>query len=238
MPSPGCEARRSAIPRALHCEFQWKGAGSPRALHCEILWKGAGSYPGRARPVFRLNSDADPSAHSEGSADPAPARLEGRQQVVQDRICHVFVKDTFVAIGPEIELERLRLEDPPGWDVLDSDRGEIRLPGRRADASELVALQPDQVRSLRVMVRERLKLPGRLAAAPEQAQPLEVRRVGHRAACFSADRLRTASHVLQNEHAPGALVGCPHVGQGWRSAGSSVVDVGNAPRRFASRKER
>src|SRR3989304_8351260 len=115
--------------------------------------------------MFGLDRDPDTAANGEGAADATPAGIERRHQIVEDRIGDVLMEDAFVAIRPQIELERFRLENLRSGDVLYRDRGEVRLTRGRADAGELVALQADQVVPLRIVVGGGLEFLGGVGAA-------------------------------------------------------------------------
>src|SRR3990172_8090325 len=217
--------------------YQRPGAG----LLDSISSRNAGkSRPARPGAVFGLDRDPDTAANGEGAADATPAGIERRHQVVEDLVGDVLVEDAFVAIRPQIELERFRLENLRSGDVLYRNRGEVRLTCGRADAGELVALQADQVLSLRIVVGEGLEFLGRLTAAAQQSQAFEVRCIGHGVVgSWSAlRRARTLSHVRQKAQASGALVGWPQRGQGGRPFGDWRISNGKAPLRFASRNER
>ena len=53
----------------------------------------------------------------------------------------MFVKDTLVPKGPEVELERLGFDYAFFGHVANANLGEIRLAGRRAQAGELVCFE-------------------------------------------------------------------------------------------------
>src|SRR3990172_3854082 len=198
------------------------------------------SRRGRSGAVFGFDGDADAAPNGEGAAHAAPARFERRYDIVEDLVGHVFVKNAFVPVGPQVELEGFRLEDARPGHVLDGDRGEIRLSGGRAHAGELVALQSDQVVPLGMVVGKGLQLLGGRAVSAEPSQAFEIGSVGHPAAgcCAAARRARTLSQVRQKAQASGALVGWPQRRHGWRPSGASRTSIGKAPLRFASRNDR
>src|SRR3990172_11489189 len=226
-----------ATKTATTIGYQRPGAGVLDSISCSTAGK---SCPGRPGAVFGFDGDPDTAANREGAADATPARVERRHQIVEDRVGDVLVEDAFVAIRPQIELERFRLEDLRSGDVLYRDGGEVRLTRGRADAGELVALQADQVVPLRIVVGEGLEFLGGLAAAAQESQAFEVRCIGHGVAGSRSAlrRARTLSHVRQKAQASRALVGWPQRGQGSRPFGDWRISNGKAPLRLASRNER
>ena len=88
--------------------------------------------------VNRFDGDAYTASDFERSDHPAPVRLESRDQIIKDRVDDVLVKDAFVTIGPQVEFERLRLDDPLSRNVFHRDRSEVGLAGGRAYTGELV----------------------------------------------------------------------------------------------------
>src|SRR3990172_6972441 len=128
--------------------------------------------------MLRLDRDGDPPAHLERPLHTAPARFQRRHQVIQDLVGHVFVGHAFIPVGPQVELEGLRLEDPGTRDVLHGDGGEIRLAGGGAHTGELVTLQPNHILAIRMVIGKGLQLlagPGRLS---QQRQTLQIRCLG------------------------------------------------------------
>src|SRR6266851_4709557 len=65
--------------------------------------------------------------------------LQAADQVVENAVRNIFVKDAFVAEAPQVQLQALQLEDLRSWDVRDGERCEVGLAGHRADARELGA---------------------------------------------------------------------------------------------------
>ena len=70
------------------------------------------------------------------AADAQVFRLEQRIEPLADPHRAVLVKGALVAEAGEIELERLRLDQPAARHVVDHQMGEIRLAGDRAKAGE------------------------------------------------------------------------------------------------------
>src|SRR5205085_7750748 len=90
------------------------------------------------------------------------ARVERGDEVVGDPVRDRLVERPLVAEGPEVELERLQLHAALVGDVADADRGEVGLPGDRAEAGELGGFEVDLVVARRRGIGEGLELPGRL----------------------------------------------------------------------------
>ena len=80
----------------------------------------------------------NPPAGPEGPGHFDPMRVEHLHDVVADGVDDVLVKDALVPEGPQIQLERLGLQDPSVGDVPDVDRGKVRLPGGRAQTGEFI----------------------------------------------------------------------------------------------------
>src|SRR6185295_6342205 len=85
------------------------------------------------------------------------ARTERRDEVVENEVRHGFVKMPFVAIRPEVELQRFQLHTGAVGDVADADRREIGLTRPGAQTGELRAGERDRVVPLGLRVRERLE---------------------------------------------------------------------------------
>ena len=101
----------------------------------------------------RLVSCRDPRADSppriELADDLHPNRLARGDQVVQDGVDRVLVKDAAITIAEEIKLQALQLQTRCRRYVGDHDRAEIGLPGLGADRGELRTGDLDLVLSIR-----------------------------------------------------------------------------------------
>ena len=69
------------------------------------------------------------------------ARRTSSYEIVQDPVRHRFVESALIAVGREIELERLALDAKPIRNVIDVDPREVRLTGHRTKAGEIVRLE-------------------------------------------------------------------------------------------------
>lgn len=102
----------------------------------------------------------DPSADLEVAHDRHLSGFDGTDQVVQDPVGHVLVEMTLVAKRPQVELQGLQFDAKKVRDVANCEGGEVRLPGLRAQASELGAGEMDLVIPPRLRVGERLQILG------------------------------------------------------------------------------
>src|SRR5260370_19508446 len=84
--------------------------------------------------------------------------LQAADQVVENAVRNIFVKDAFVAKAPQVQLQALQLEDLRSWDVRDGERCEVGLAGHRADARELGAHALDLVLAISMRVGDRYEL--------------------------------------------------------------------------------
>src|SRR5439155_6092350 len=107
----------------------------------------------RTLAVGRAHLGLDPAAHVEVPDHLDPARLGGRHEVVQNPVRHVLVERALVPVRPEVELERLELDQVLVGHVADADRREIGLAGPGAGTGELRHRHRDLVVPLRVRVR-------------------------------------------------------------------------------------
>src|SRR4051812_33815951 len=89
--------------------------------------------------------------------EPHVAGLGGTYEVVEDPVGDRLMKRPLVAVGPNVELERLQLHAQPVGDVVERERGEIGLPGHGADAGELRNLHVDPVVALGRRVGKRFQ---------------------------------------------------------------------------------
>jgi hypothetical protein len=91
-------------------------------------------------------------------------RLAGLNEIVENLVDHGFVESAFVAIGPQIELQRFKLDTELIGNVMDSDRGKIRLSRARTNAGELGTFHVNFIVAFRPRVGEGLELFTRLVA--------------------------------------------------------------------------
>ena len=76
------------------------------------------------------------AAHIELGGQAHEARLGGCHQVIQNAVGDGFVKGALVAEGPDIELETLQFDTGLIRNIVQIERGEVRLAGFRAQAGE------------------------------------------------------------------------------------------------------
>ncbi len=101
--------------------------------------------------------DADAAAGLETSLNLTPTGSEGGDEVVQQDVGEMLVKDALVPKRPEVELERLGLDDAFGGQITDADLGEVGLTRGRTKAGKLVGLNLDHVVPIRIAVRKGLQ---------------------------------------------------------------------------------
>ena len=97
-----------------------------------------GNYSSQLLLIVNADGNGDATAHAELSYDFATTRFQGGDQIVQDSVGDVFMKHAFISEGPEIEFERLRLDNLLIRHIAYGDAGEIGLACGRADTGEFV----------------------------------------------------------------------------------------------------
>jgi hypothetical protein len=127
----------AALPQAeqqlLHSLCTWTRRAIVRANGPRCLRDAGNSGLRVARRDRRMNAAAD----IEIADDDHLARLAGLNEIVENLVDHGFVESAFVAIGPQIELQRFELDAKLIGNVMDSDRGKIRLSRARTNTGEL-----------------------------------------------------------------------------------------------------
>jgi len=88
-------------------------------------------------------------AHAKGPA--------GLDEILEDSVGDVLVERSFIAEGPEVELQGFQLQAQFGRGVCNVDGGEIGLPRSWAKTGELGALEVNLVLASRSRVREHLQ---------------------------------------------------------------------------------
>ena len=109
-------------------------------------------------PVLHLHHGLDAAADVEVAFDVEVARVERGDEIVGDPVRDRLVERPFVAIRPEIELQRLQLDALLVRDVADADRGEVRLRRHRTEAGELRRLEGDLVIAFGIRDWERFRV--------------------------------------------------------------------------------
>src|SRR6478609_2383911 len=109
--------------------------------------RGAGSnFAGPAAlAVLGNHAGVDAATHAEARLELHVARLRRGRQVVEDAVGDGLVESAFVAERPDVELERFQLNALAIGNVVEHQRGEVGLPGHRAQAGELRDLHVDPV---------------------------------------------------------------------------------------------
>ena len=97
--------------------------------------------------------------------------------IVRNLIRHMLVKRAFVAVGPQIELERLGFYNFFRGNVAYRNRREIRLSRRRAHASELLRAEFDNVAAAAIVIRERFEPARGNVLRRADGKPLQIFRL-------------------------------------------------------------
>ena len=79
-------------------------------------------------------------------------------QIIQDLIGHLFMKDPFVTVGPEVKFQGFEFNTELGGDVGNPDRCKIRLSRPGAKTGKLRTLKADFVTALRSRIRKGFKM--------------------------------------------------------------------------------
>src|SRR5262245_39655086 len=116
----------------------------------------------------------DAAAHVESGRETHETWRDGGNQVLEDLVGDRLVKRAAIAERPDIELERLELHASRVGYVLEIERGEIRLPGARAQTREFRDRHPDRVIALALRVGESLERRARLRTACRCAHEVPV----------------------------------------------------------------
>src|SRR5262245_7831021 len=90
-----------------------------------------------SRLIDAGDGGGDAAARRERPDDAAAPRPARRHKVVQKPVHHRLVKDAFVAITLQVQLQRLQLDATLAGSVRERDRAEVGLSGFRTEAGEL-----------------------------------------------------------------------------------------------------
>src|SRR4029453_2088449 len=99
--------------------------------------------PRSALHVLGRPNCLDAAANREGAAGRHAARLQRRDEIVQDLVRHALVEDAAVAELDQVVLQRLELDAVRVGHVRDPDLAEIGKAGLRAHGRELRTLNRD-----------------------------------------------------------------------------------------------
>ena len=92
-----------------------------------------------------FDDGGDAAAGAEVAGDFGPDGVAGFDDVVEDLVDDVFLKDAEVAVGEEVLLEALELEAGFAGHVADEDAAEVGKAGFGADGGELGVVDEDLV---------------------------------------------------------------------------------------------
>src|SRR3954468_21137791 len=131
MPASGASARRSKDSEGEAPGSAWWRRLMRAASRTGRAgaWRGAGSNLSRPALLAVLGEDRsrDAAPHGEPRFQPHPARPRGLHEVVEDPVGDGFMEGTLVTEGPDVELEGLQLHAKAIGDVVQHQRGEVRL---------------------------------------------------------------------------------------------------------------
>lgn len=96
----------------------------------------------------------DSSAYIEPTLDAHETGAACADQIVQNAVGHGFMKCSLVAEGSDIKFERFQFDTRLVRKILDENRGEVRLPGLRAQARKLWNFYMNCVISIRLWIIE------------------------------------------------------------------------------------
>ncbi len=110
--------------------------------------------------MFRHDVGEDAAAHIEFCGEAHEARLRGGDQIIQDAVGHVFVEMALVAERPDVELEAFEFDAGGIGNIVEYQRGEIRLAGLGAQTGELGNFHVNVVIPSRIGVGKRFQIFG------------------------------------------------------------------------------
>lgn len=87
--------------------------------------------------VFRADRDGDAAANLKGTGDLAPHGIKCLNQIVENLIGQMLVKNALITEGPIIKFQRLRFYYARTWNITNGQRGKIGLARSRAKTGEL-----------------------------------------------------------------------------------------------------
>ncbi len=104
--------------------------------------------------MFGDDIGEDPAAHKELGGQAHEARFGGFDQIVKNAIGHCLMEAALVAERPDVKLEALEFDAGFFRNIVENQRGEVRLAGLRAQAGEFRDLHVDLEVALRRRVGE------------------------------------------------------------------------------------
>src|SRR5262249_23898247 len=143
--------------------------------------------------LARLPEDVDryAAARIPIAADAQEFRLEQRDEFLADRDGAILVEGADIAEAAEIELERLRLEEPFFWRVVDHEVRKIRLAGDRTECGEFRGGEPRHIVGVGMRIRHPI-------------EDRHLRRSGETARL--AEMTKLFGHCLHPRHRPRTCV--------------------------------
>ncbi len=113
---------------------------------------------GRRRARLPEDVDRDAAARIPIAADAQPARRHRRHEILGDAKRAILVESAVIAIAAEIELQRLRFDQPFHRRIIDDDMREIRLAGHRAQRGEFRRGEADEIGLARMRIGDEVEL--------------------------------------------------------------------------------
>ena len=108
--------------------------------------------------MTRSDLRRDAAARQPSGVNRHPSRRESSDEVIQDAVRHGLVERAFVPKRPQVQLQRLQLDDRLVGHVLDAHRREVGLASHRADARELGRLAGHHIVAARMRIRHRAEV--------------------------------------------------------------------------------
>lgn len=105
-----------------------------------------------------LDNRFDPAAQVEIAHDLTSQRLASCDDVVEDLVGNVFVKYPLLAIGKQVEFQRLQFNDLPIGNVFDPNRAKVGLTGPGTNGRKLRTGDSNLVFSSTVLIWKCIEL--------------------------------------------------------------------------------
>ena len=86
--------------------------------------------------MFDANISKDTAAHEKFGGQAQKARINGRDEIVQNLVGHRFMKTAFVAESPDVKLQTFEFDAEFVWNIVKRQRGKVGLTGDRAQAGK------------------------------------------------------------------------------------------------------
>ncbi len=104
------------------------------------------------------NIDCNSASNIEFATDLNPPRLQKAVERVKQLIADILMENADIAVGPQVEFQRLAFQDQFVGDVRDIKCGKVGLSCNRTKAGKLITMESDDGVASRVGVRKGLEL--------------------------------------------------------------------------------